>query len=67
MPFVRAKTGIPTLLDASKVLCRALSKFAPYIRTLYPDNTALQAALDAAEAACSALTEALEAVRDYGD
>lgn len=61
------RTGVPTLLGLAKKLCRALAKFQSLIYNLYPDNTALQAALTAATAACSVLEAELEAVREYGD
>lgn len=61
------RTGVPTLQGLAHKMCRALAKFQSLIFNLYPDNTALQAALVAASAACSALEAELEAVREYGD
>jgi hypothetical protein len=63
----KAKTGIPTLLKISLLMCSALGKFAPTIYRLYPDNTALQVALAAAQTACAELNRVLEQVREYGD
>lgn len=62
-----ARTGIPSLQDASHELCRLLSKYSAIISFLYPDNSALLAALAAASAACAVLEAEVTAVRDYGD
>ena len=61
------RTGIPTLLNLATKLCRALSKFGVGIVLLYPTNTALLAALNAALAACGTLQEELAKVREIGD
>ena len=61
------RTGVPTMLQVAKRLCELIVKFGPLIGTLYPSNTALQAALAAANAACGTLATELEAVREYGD
>jgi len=65
--MARKKTGIPTLVNTSTALCRALDKYAWVITHLYPDNTALQVALAAATVACQELRKELEKVREYGD
>jgi hypothetical protein len=61
------RTGVPTMLEVAKRLCSLIVKFSPLISSLYPSNTALQAALAAANAACGTLAIELEAVREYGD
>lgn len=61
------RTGIPTLHVLAQYLCRKLAKFTPLILRLYPDNTALKAALLAAASSCSVLLAELEGVREYGD
>lgn len=61
------KTGVPSLILVAHELCRLLSKFAPLIAALYPQNAALQAALAAASAACQTLEAQLLMVREYGD
>lgn len=61
------RTGIPSLLQAAKVLCRLLADFTPIITKLYPNNAALLAALAAANTACAALAAQLELVRELGD
>jgi len=42
-------------------------KFTPILLVQYPENSALQAALAAANAACSALSAQLALVREMGD
>ena len=61
------RTGVPTLMQVAKRLCDLLNTFTPVITRLYPDSTALLAALAAANAACSALHAELATVREYGD
>lgn len=58
------RTGIPSLIDAANELCRLLTKFAPLITALYGSDPAVTAALAAAQAACSALVDALQPHRD---
>lgn len=62
-----SRTGVPTLLNLAKQLCKYLALFTPTITRLYPENAALLAALAAANTACAALAAQLELVRDYGD
>lgn len=61
------RTGIPTILWTAKRLCDLVTRFTPIITQLYPTNTALQAALAAANAACATLVLEADAVREYGD
>jgi hypothetical protein len=61
------RTGVPALLHIAKEMCRLITKFTPVITQLYPTNTALLAALAAANTACAALEAQLAAVREYGD
>lgn len=61
------KTGVPSILQVARELCRLITKFSPVIASLYPSNTALQAALAAANAACETLASELTAVRELGD
>jgi hypothetical protein len=65
--FNRKKDGLPTLFRFAQLLCRALSKFTPFIVQKYPDNPALLAALAAAGAACQTLEAEIAKVRTYGD
>lgn len=62
-----ARTGVPTLSKVAHQLCKYVVLFSPTIQRAYPDNVTLQAALATALAACNALGEELEAVREYGD
>lgn len=61
------RTGIPTMIQVATTLCRLIIKFTPVIQTLYPSNTALMAALAAANAACAELVAEASAVRELGD
>lgn len=61
------RTGVPTILSVAQNLCRLIVKFTPVIQSLYPTNTALLAALAAANAACATLVQEVSAVREYGD
>lgn len=61
------KTGIPTLNDIAKEMCKYLAKFGPGLAILYASNPALLAALAAANAACHELAIRTEEVRDIGD
>lgn len=61
------RTGVPSILKIAQELCRLITKFTPVITALYPGNTALLAALAAANAACATLVEEVSAVREYGD
>lgn len=61
------RTGVASLSDVADELCRLVTAFGPLIRRIWPDNTDLHTALDAAETACSLLREELPKVRDFGD
>lgn len=61
------RTGVTTIHIVARRLCQLLTKYGPVIKLLYPSNTALAAALDAASAACQTLVEEVAAVRIYGD
>jgi len=61
------KIGVFTTQKYAKLLCKALAWATPLITGAYPSNTALQAALAAANAACATLAAELELVREYGD
>lgn len=60
------KTGVPSLIQVARRMCKLITAFSPIIRRVYPDNEALLLALDAAMTACSVLDAELEAVREYG-
>jgi len=64
---VASRTYVPSLLLVSIKLCRLISRATPIITVLYPNNSALLAALAAANAACSELSAQLALVREYGD
>lgn len=61
------RTGVPTMMKVAKTLCRLIVNFTPVIVKTYPTNTALHAALSAANAACQTLELELSEVREYGD
>lgn len=53
--FLNRRDGLSSLIAVARKLCRLITEFEPVIRRLYPDNTALLAALAAAAAACRTL------------
>lgn len=61
------RNGVPTMILVAKELCRLLAKFTPIITAQFPSNTALLAALAAANTACAALAAQLQLVKEYGD
>ena len=61
------RTGIPTLIQVAQRLCNLVTKFTPVIANAYPTNTALLAALAAANAACAELVTEASQVREFGD
>lgn len=61
------RTGVPTMLVVARRLCDLITRYGFIITALYPSNTALAAALSAANAACQTLHEELANVREYGD
>jgi hypothetical protein len=61
------RTGVPALMDVARRMCNLITKFTPVITHLYPSNSALLAALAAANTACAALHASLSEVREYGD
>lgn len=61
------RTGVPTMVSVAKRLCDLINRYGFIITGLYPTNTALAAALAAANAACANLHAELEAVREIGD
>lgn len=61
------RTGIPTIQDTAKELCRLVTKFDPVIRIVTNNDAAVIAALSAANAACATLNAELENFREYGD
>ena len=62
-----SRTGVPSMLQVATRLCQLITKFTPVLTTLYSGNTALLAALAAANSACAVLAQELAAVREYGD
>lgn len=61
------RTGIPSIILVAQELCRLIVKFTPVIQALYPNRSALHAALAAANAACAELVAEAAAVRELGD
>jgi hypothetical protein len=54
------RTGLPTLLQIARRMCRLIAIFTPTIQSLYPGNQPLLAALAAANAACNELSMEIE-------
>lgn len=63
---VNRRDGLFSLQKTARELCAFIVKFSPVIRQLYPANTALHDALDAALVACEALEAAVTAQREPG-
>lgn len=61
------RTGLPTILEVARNLCRLINKFTLVIEVVYPENTALLAALAAANAACAVLASEVQAQIPLGD
>jgi len=61
------RNGVASIKNVADELCRLVTKFGPLIRRIWPDNTDLHLALDAAETACSLLREELPKVMPEGD
>lgn len=61
------RTGAPSIHKVAKRLCILLGKYSGLLSALYPTNTALIAALAAAQAACTTLIAEVEGVLEPGD
>lgn len=61
------RTYVPSLLNATVLLCKLIAKATPVITALFPSNQDLLDKLAAANTACSALSGALALVREFGD
>lgn len=61
------RTGVPSLMIVARKMCDLIVRFTPTIQQLYPSNSALLAALAAANAACAVLHMELAEVRETGD
>jgi len=53
------RTGMPAIVAVAREMCRLITKFTPIIRIAVSDNAQVLLALEAANAACSALDEQL--------
>ena len=60
------RTGLWTIRQIGLRLCRYIALFTPTIAAAYPNNSALQAALAAANAACQVLVEEANEVLPEG-
>ncbi len=65
--MVQRRTGLPTIRDVAFALCQYVNTYSAIITKIYPANTALQAALVAAQAACHVLVEEADAQLPIGD
>lgn len=61
------RTGIVVIQAIAKRMCQLVATWGATIQTAFPENTALLAALAAANAACALLVSEIEYVRDYGE
>jgi hypothetical protein len=56
------RSGLPTILQLAKQLCKFISVWTPVIQKFYGGNAALMAALASANAACAVLAAAIDDV-----
>lgn len=61
------RTGLWTIRTIAYQMCRKVTEFTPLISSVYGDNTALIAALAAANAACATLVAAADESLPVGD
>lgn len=61
------RTGVPSLIHFTSKVCSLITDYGSVIKILYPNNTALHLALDAALVACAELNKELIEVRETGD
>lgn len=61
------RTGLTNIRFIAEKLCKAVALSDPLIRRIYPDNTALHTALDAANIACQVLVAEANAQLPVGD
>lgn len=65
--IVNRRSGLPTLLELAKKMCRIIVTFTPAIQKLYGENAALMAALAAANVACHELEQEISEAVLPGD
>lgn len=61
------RTGLRSIRELAYQLCRLITAFTPLIKRIYPDNTALHTALEAANIACATLVEEADNQLPIGD
>lgn len=62
-----SRTGVFSIGNLAKKLCKAVLIATPAIKRAYPNNLTLLAALATANTACQLLAEEVDAVVVYGD
>nr|CRY96455.1 hypothetical protein [uncultured prokaryote] len=55
-----SRTGMPAITKVAREMCRLIVKFTPIIRVVTDNSSPVLLALEAANAACAALDEALQ-------
>lgn len=60
------RIGFYTLGRLAQQMCKYIVKFTPAIRSVYPDNTLLLAALEAANVACAELEKQISLQAEPG-
>lgn len=63
---IQRRQGFFSIRKTARLLCGFIFKFTPYIIRLYPEATALHAALAAANAACEVLVQEIDEVAEPG-
>lgn len=61
------RTGLTTIRQVAFRMCQLVAFFTPIIEKTYPENTALKAALVAANAACAVLVDEADSQLPVGD
>lgn len=60
------RIGFYSIRKFAYSLCKYVLRYGPIIRELYPEATALHAALEAASAACGVLVQEIDATAPAG-
>lgn len=61
------RTGLTKLRGLAFTMCGIIARSTPIIKAVYPNNPALYAALDAANAACAVLVQEADNALPVGD
>lgn len=65
--YMARRIGLRTIRNLAFQMCGLIGKFTPAIKSVYPSNVLLHAALDAANAACGVLVSEADNAFELGD